>query len=466
LNELNILNGLNDGGIMERLELSQELGRDILAMAKAQGASQGDVVMVESDSFFVTVRLGEVEKISQAQEKRLGLRLFFGSSSASASTSDISRKSIARLVEDTTRMARATAQDPHSGLPAAEDLAREIHELDLLDAGARSISVEEKIQMAMETEKSALGLDSRITNSEGAEFSSNFGRVIYASSHGFSGEYQGSTFGHSVAPVAKADGSMQRDYWYSSNRKFARLESPKSVGEKAAQRTLRRLGARKVKTCEVPIVFDPEISGSLLRNLSSAISGYSLYKGASFLVGKLGAQIASELVSVIDDGTIPGALGSRPFDGEGLPTGNKTIVEKGRLQSYLLDTYSGRKLGMGSTGNASRSVGEPPGVAPSNFYLAPGMHSPDAIIRSVKQGFYVTELIGFGVNMVTGDYSRGAAGLWIQDGELSYPVEEVTIAGNLKEMFQNIEMVGDDLEMRGRIAAPTLKISQMTVAGN
>ena len=451
---------------MERLELSQELGRDILAMAKAQGASQGDVVMVESDSFFVTVRLGEVEKISQAQEKRLGLRLFFGSSSASASTSDISKKSIALLVEDTTRMARATAQDPHSGLPAAEDLAHEIYELDLLDAGARSISVEEKIQMATETEKSALELDSRITNSEGAEFSNSFGRVIYASSHGFSGEYHGSTFGHSVAPVAKADGSMQRDYWYSSNRKFARLESPKNVGEKAAQRALRRLGARKVKTCEVPIVFDPEISASLLRNLSSAISGYSLYKGASFLAGKLDAQIASELVTVVDDGTIPGALGSRPFDGEGLPTRNKTIVEKGRLQSYLLDTYSGRKLGMGSTGNASRSVGEPPGVAPLNFYLAPGMHSPDEIIRSVKQGFYVTELIGFGVNMVTGDYSRGAAGLWIEDGEFSYPVEEVTIAGNLKDMFQNIEMVGDDLEMRGRIVAPTLKISQMTVAGN
>ncbi|HSF56843.1 MAG TPA: TldD/PmbA family protein [Candidatus Binatia bacterium] len=451
---------------MERLELSQELGRDVLAMAKAQGASQGDVVMVESDSFFVTVRLGEVEKISQAQEKRLGLRLFFGSSSASASTSDISKKSVARLVEDTTRMARATAKDPHSGLPGAEDLAGEVRDLDLLDTEARSVSVEEKIQMATQMEKSALELDPRITNSEGAEFSNNFGRVIYASSHGFVGEYHGSTFGHSVAPVAKANGSMQRDYWYSSNRKFARLESPKAVGEKAAQRALRRLGARKVKTCEVPVVFDPEMSASLLRNLSSAISGYSLYKGASFLVGKLGAQIASELVTVVDDGTIPGALGSRPFDGEGLPTRNKTVVEKGCLQSYLLDTYSGRKLGMASTANASRSVGEPPAVAPSNFYLAAGMHSPDAIIRSVKHGFYVTELIGFGVNMVTGDYSRGAVGLWIEDGELSYPVEEVTIAGNLKDMFQNIEMVGNDLEMRGRIAAPTLKISQMTVAGN
>jgi len=451
---------------MDRYELSQDLARDILAQAKAKGASQGDVVMVEGDSFFVTVRMGEVEKISQAGEKRLGLRLFFGNSSASASTSDISKDSVERLVDDTAQMARATAQDPHSGLPPAENLARDLPDLDLLDEEARGVSVEEKIQIAMTAEKSALEFDSRITNSEGGEFSNNFGRVIYASSHGFSGEYQGSTFGHSVAPVAKSNGSMQRDYWYSSNRKFARLESPKSVGEKAAQRVLRRLGGSKVKTCEVPVIFDPEMAGSLLRNLSSAISGYALYKGASFLVGKLGTQIASELVTVIDDGTIRGAMGSRPFDGEGLPIKNKIIVEKGRLQSYLLDSYSGRKLGMESTGNASRSVGEPPGVAPANFFFAAGGHTPEEIIETVKQGFYVTELIGFGVNLVTGDYSRGAAGLWIENGELTRPVEEVTIAGNLKEMFQNIEMVGNDLELRGRIAAPTVKISQMTVAGN
>jgi PmbA protein len=451
---------------MERYELSQDLARDILAKAKVRGASQGDVVMAESQSFFVTVRMGEVEKISQSGEKRLGLRLFFRNSSASASTSDISQQAIERLVEDTVQMARATAQDPHGGLPQADELARDIADLDLLDDGARSVSVEEKIQIALDAEKSALAVDSRINNSEGAEFSNGFGRVIYASSHGFSGEYEGSTFGHSVAPVATSNGSMQRDYWYSSNRKFSRLESPQSVGEKAARRVLRRLGARKVKTCEVPIIFEPEIAGSLLRNLSSAISGYALYKGASFLIGKLGAQIGSALLTVIDDGTIPGALGSKPFDGEGLATRRKTIVEQGTLQSYLLDSYSGRKLGMASTGNASRSVGESPGVAPANFYLSAGKHSPEEIIGSVKQGFYVTELIGFGVNMITGDYSRGAAGLWIENGELAYPVEEVTIAGNLKDMFQNIDMVGNDLEMRGRICAPTVKISRMTVAGN
>ncbi len=451
---------------MERYELSQELGQKLLAQAKAKGATQGDVVMVEGDSFFVTVRLGEVEKISQAQEKRLGLRLFFGSSSASASTSDISKKALEGLVEDTAKMARATAQDPHSGLPVPEVLARETADLDLMDDAARSVSVEEKIQLALNTEKSAMDFDPRITNSEGAEFSNNFGRVIYANSHGFCGEYQGSMFGHSVAPVASQNGAMQRDYWYSSNRKFSRLETAESVGKKAAERVLRRLGGRKIKTCEVPVVFDPDMAASLLRNLSSALSGYALYKGASFLIGQLGTKIASELVTVIDDGTLPGALGSRPFDGEGLPTGKKMIVNRGQLESYLLDTYSGKKLGMASTASASRSVGEPPGVAPSNFYLPAGAHSPAAIVGSVQRGLYLTELIGFGVNLVTGDYSRGAAGIWIEGGALAYPVEEVTIAGNLKEMLQNIEMVGNDLEMRGRIAAPTIKISRMTVAGN
>jgi PmbA protein len=450
---------------MERFELSQDLGREILAIANAKGASAGDVVMAESESFFVTVRMGEVEKISQAGEKRLGLRLFFGQSSASASTSDISTGSIEKLVEDTVKMARATAQDPHSGLPPQEALAREVSQLDLIDDGARAVSVDEKIQIALNTEKSALGFDPRITNSEGAEFSNQFGRVIYVSSHGFAGEYSGSTFGHSVSPVAKSNGSMQRDYWYSSNRKFARLASSAEVGEKAARRVLRRLGGRKVKTCEAPVVFDPEMAASLLRNLSSALSGYSLYKGASFLVDQLGAKIGSELLSVIDDGTLPGALGSRPFDGEGLPTRKKTVVEKGELRSYLLDTYSGKKLGMASTANASRAVGEPPGVSPANFYLVPGTHSPEQIIPTPPNGHYVTEMIGFGVNMVTGDFSRGAAGLWIENGELAFPVEEIIIAGNLKEMFQAIEMVGNDLEMRGRIAAPTVKISRMTVAG-
>ena len=450
---------------MERLDLSPALGQEVLAMAKARGASHGDVVMVENESFFVTVRMREVEKISQAGEKRVGLRLFFGNSSASASTSDISRQSIEKLVADTAKMAQATAQDPDSGLPEPGQLARELPDLDLFDGSARGLSVDERIRLALESEEAALACDSRITNSEGAEFSNQFGRVIYASSGGFAGEYRGSTFGQSVAPVASENGSMQRDYWYSSSRKFAGLEPAASIGARAAQRVLRRLGARKIKTCVAPVIFDTEMAASLLRNLASALSGYSLYKGASFLAGKLGTNIGSEWLTVIDDGTIPSALGSRPFDGEGLPVSKKTVIDRGRLQSYLLDTYSGKKLGMASTGNASRAAGEPPGVSPANFYLVPGNDSPQQIIASVNSGLYVTEMIGFGVNMVTGDYSRGASGLWIENGELAYPVEEITIAGNLKEMFQNIEAVGNDLEFRGRIASPTVKISSMTIAG-
>ena len=450
---------------MERLQLTPELALDVLAQGRKKGATAGDVVMAESDSSFVTVRLGEVDKVSQAQEKRLGLRLFFGTSSASASTSDISTGAIERLVDDTCALARATAKDEYSGLPAPEALAKEVPDLDLADDG-RAISIDDKIRLARDAEKAALDSDPRITNSEGGEFSSHASRVLYANSYGFAAEYRATSYGLSVAPVASSNGSMQRDYWYSSQRKFARLEAPEALGRRAAERALRRLGARKVKTRDCPVVFDPEIAATLLRQLSSALSGYSLYKGASFLVGKLGEKIASEAVTLIDDGTIPGALGSKPFDGEGLATKKKTIVERGVLTSYLLDTYSGKKLGLPSTGNASRGIGDAPGVGPLNFYLLPGPHAPEEIVASVKDGFYVTELMGFGVNLVTGDYSRGAVGIWIENGKLAYPVEEVTIAGNLKEMLNNVEMVGNDLEFRGRIAAPTLKISRMTVAGD
>ncbi|MBI4529335.1 MAG: TldD/PmbA family protein, partial [Deltaproteobacteria bacterium] len=320
---------------MKRLELSQDLARDIVLRARTRGATAADVVMVESENFFVTVRLGEVEKISQAQEKRVGLRLFFGSSSATASTSDVSTDAIERLVEDTCALARVTARDEYSGLPEPECLARKWPDLDLLDETAHSLSVEERTRMAILAEETALGADPKVVNSEGAEFSNDFHRVVYASSHDFFGEYRGSAFNLSVSPVAAQNGSMQRDYWYSSQRKFSSLQSPEAVGKEAARRALRRLGARKVKTREVPVVFDPETAASLLRHLASAISGYSLYKGASFLTGKLGSRIASEPFTVIDDGMIPAALGSKPFDGEGLPTTKKIIVERGILDSYL-----------------------------------------------------------------------------------------------------------------------------------
>ena len=328
------------------------------------------------------------------------------------------------------------------------------------------MSTETQIELARQAEGAAMAADKRITNSEGAEFDSSSGLVILANTRGFLGEYRSSHFSVSVSPIATEDSTaMQRDYWYAVQRRFSRLESPESVGREAARRAVRRLGARKLSTRRTPVIFDPETAGSLLGNLCSAVSGHALYKGASFLIGRLGTRLAPEFVTVYDDGRRPGGLGSRPFDGDGLPTRKTTVVDSGMLSSYLLDTYSGRKLGMSSTGNASRAVGESPTAGPTNFYLAPGTASPEEIIRSVRAGLYVTELIGFGVNMVTGDYSRGVAGQWIENGEMTYPVEEITIAGNLKQMLADIEMVGNDLEFRGRIASPTIKIREMTIAG-
>jgi PmbA protein len=258
---------------------------------------------------------------------------------------------------------------------------------------------------------------------------------------------------------------MQRDGWYSAQRRLQHLETPEAIGRTAARRALRRLGARKVSTQQVPVVFDPDTAASLLRTICGAVSGSAIYRSASFLTGKLSQQVASTDLTVVDDGRMAGKLGSRPFDGEGLPTRRTAVIQDGVLASYLLDTYTGRKLGMASTGNASRSLGQLPSVAPTNCHIVPGPYSPAQIIRTVDRGLYVTEMIGFGVNLVTGDYSRGAVGIWIENGELTYPVEEITIAGNLNTMLQQIEMVGNALEWRGSVVAPTLKIARMTVAG-
>ncbi len=451
---------------MDRVEQDlKPLAADMLERAKRDGSSEAEVMIADGETFSVQVRLSAVDRLTKAREKRLGLRVFVGQRSASASTSDFSRESLNRLVSDTCSLAAAVAEDDMSGLPAGELMAGDVPDLDLYDP--TSLSTEAQIDLARRTEAAALAADSRIINSEGAEFDSSSGRIVLGTTRGFLGEYRSSSFSVSVSPIAAAPDStgMQRDSWYAVQRKFARLDSPESVGQEAARRAVRRLGARKLATRRVPVIFDPETAGSLLANLCGAVSGYALYKGASFLIGQLGKRLAPEFVTIYDDGRLPGGLGSRPFDGEGLPTRKTTVVDRGVLASYLLDTYSGKKLGLASTGNASRGVGESPSVGPTNFYVVPGATDPAEIIRSVRGGLYVTELIGFGVNMVTGDYSRGAAGLWIENGELAYPVEEITIAGNLKRMFADIEMVGNDLVFRGRIASPTIKLGEMTIAG-
>jgi len=289
---------------------------------------------------------------------------------------------------------------------------------------------------------------------------------VLVNSHGFVGEYRRSYCSVAAIPIAQDEkGNMQRDFWFSVARSLAKLESAEEVGKVAAQRTVRRLGARKAKTAHVPVIFDPMVSASILEHIFEGVNGDSVYRGASFLAGKLGQKIAGDTVTVIDDGTMPGGFGTAPFDGEGIPTRRKLVIENGVLKSYLLNTYTAKKLGLETTANASRGLAGTPGIGPGNYFLQPGARTPKQMIADVKEGLYVTEFLGHGANLVTGDYSRGASGLWISGGELTYPVEEITVAGNLKEMFFHISEVANDLEFRGSVAAPTIRIDGLTVGG-
>jgi PmbA protein len=439
--------------------------QDLLGRARAQGAVEADAFMVEEEVQTAQVRLGQVESLKHARENRCSLRIFTTTGSASATTSDLSRAALDRLIDETVALARVTQRDQHDGLPAPETLARELPELDLWDAEGHGLAVEEKVERARRAEAAALGADPRVTNSEGAEYYDRQSRVAYAASGGFAARFRLSSFALSVTPVASENGHMERDYWYSQARKLSRVEPPEVLGREAARRACRRLGARKQATAEVPVVFDPETAASLVRSFAVAASGPSLYRGTSFLMGRMGERLAPAPVTLVDDPLLAGGLGSRPFDGEGLPSRRTVLLDRGVLTSYLLDTYSARKLGLAATGHAARESGGGVTVGYTNLYLEPGPHSPEAIIGSVARGLYVTELIGFGINFVTGDYSRGAVGYWIEDGRLAYPVEEITVAGNLLEMYRQIEMVGSDLSFRDQTAAPTVKIGRMTVAG-
>ena len=440
--------------------------QDLLQTARSRGATGGDALLVDSTSFDTQVRLGDVETVQNSHQKRLGLRLFFGQRSATTSTSDFSPASLRQLLDDTCVLAQAMADDEHAGLPEADEAATSVPDLGLCDDSLQQLPPAERIAMARQAEKAALDYDSRITNSEGGSYDSSQGEVTYVNSHGFVGQYSASLASMSVSSIASDASGMQSGSWFTAGRRLESLEAPDTLGREAARRTLRRLGARRVPTQKVPVVFEASIAAGLLNHLFSAVSGSAIYRAASFLTDSIGEKIAPDTVTVFDDGTLPGAPGSKPFDGEGLPTRRTAVVENGVLLTYLLDTYTGRKLGMRSTGNAARSAGDAPSVSPTNFFLVPGEATPEEIIASVPSGLYVTGLIGFGVNPVTGDYSRGASGLWIEGGELTYAVEEITIAGNLRQMLADIEMIGNDLDRRRRVMAPTLKIREMTIAGS
>jgi PmbA protein len=446
------------------------LATDIVARALRAGADDAEVTIHEGDEFSTTVRMGQVETLKESGSRGMGLRVLVagnnGYRTASTSTSDFTPEGITHLVNGAIALARVTSEDPFAGLPDTSEFGQLEGDLELYHEDVYSLPTAERIEYARRAEAAALAADTRITNSDGGSFDAATGRRVFANSRGFAGEYRASSCSLSVSPIALgSNGEMQRDYWYTYARSLKNLDTPESVGLEAARRTLRRLDARRVKTQQVPLVFSPEMARSLIGAIFNAASGDSIYRGASFFTSKLGQQVAAPSVTVVDDGTVIGGLGTSPFDGEGLPSRRNVIVENGVLVHYMLNTYTARKLNMKSTANASRGLAGNPGIGANNLFLVAGTQSPDEILRDIPSGLYVTGLMGQGINMVTGDYSRGASGLWIENGRLTYPVQEITVAGNLKDMFQNITAIGNDLVFRGSVASPTLRIDGMTIAG-
>jgi PmbA protein len=373
-------------------------------------------------------------------------------------------------------LVKVTEEDPFAGLPDADEFGSVDSrmtggDLHLYYDDVYSLPGAERIEWARRAEAAALEADPRIVNSDGGSFDAATGRKVLANSRGFMGGYRSSYAGVSAVPLAKdANGQMQRDYWWSSARRLADIETPELIGREAARRTLRRLGARRVPTQRVPIVFASEVAQSLIGAVFEAASGDAIWRGASFLAGRLGEPIAAANLTIIDDNTMllptgAGGFGSSPFDGEGLPSLRTVVVENGVLRNYMLNTYTARKLKMKSTHNASRGLAGTPGIGCGNLYLQPGSLTQEQILAEVSSGLYVTGLMGSGVNLVTGDYSRGATGLWIENGVLTHAVEEVTIAGNLAEMLRNVTAIGNDMVFRGAVASPTLRIDGMTIAG-
>jgi PmbA protein len=446
-----------------KLDLTKESALDLAREAVRRGASAAEVVMRHRTDFSVSVRLGEVETLKQSSDQGLGLRVLIDGKQASVSGSELRRDTVMSLLDEAIELAKATSSDDTAGLPEPGELATSIPNLDLYDEAIEQLPTEEKIELALRAERAAKDYSDQIINFDGGGFDSASGKAILANSLGFAGEYSATSCSLVAVPVASENGKMQRDYWYDVRRKLSELNTPEDIGVTAAKRTLRKLGARSVPTQSVPVVFEPNIARDLVGDIFNAVSGESIFRKSSFLVGQLGERVASERLTVVDDGQMPSGLGSRPFDGEGLPTRRTVVINHGVLESYLLNTYTARKLGLKSTGNAGRGLVGAPSVEAGNMYVEPGSHSPEEIVKSVNKGFYVTEVIGFGVNIVTGDYSRSASGMWIESGELTFPVQGVTIAGNLKEILNAVEMIGNDLDFRGNIVSPTLLIGRMTI---
>ena len=426
----------------------------VLDLSADRGATSAEAAVSSDTGLSVTARLGEVETLEYHKDQGVGVTVYFGQRKGSSSSSDLRPEALAEAVEAACRIARYTEEDECAGLADAELMAYDYPDLELDHPWA--IDAEAAVELAKQTEASALELDERITNSDGGSVNAFRGASVYGNSHGFIGGYSATRHSMSCSVIGEAEGLMQRDYWYSVSRDPSQLEPPEQIGRLAAERTLHRLGARQISTRQAPIIFAADIARSFIGHFVGAIRGSAQYRKASFLLDHLGQQIFPEEIHIHEQPYIHGGLGSAPFDSEGVKAREKDMIADGVLQSYVLDSYSARKLGMQTTGNAG-------GVR--NLMVDPTAGDLQSIMQDMGTGLLVTELIGHGINMVTGDYSRGASGFWIENGEIAYPVEEITIAGNLKNMFMGIRAVGSDIDNRGSIRTGSILIDQMTIAG-
>jgi len=443
------------------------VAEDLVRRARKHGANDADVLVSAATEFEATVREGQLERLVEAGSKALGLRVFVDARSAICYTSDFSPAALEKLAEDTVELAAITDPDEAAGLPDPTDWAqRNDLDLELYDPALPGVPNDRKIAMARLCEEAAFAFDPRITRSDGATCSTDVGIRAFANSRGFAAAYPFSSASLQVEVMADdEDGKKRNDHWYTAERFFDRLEKPEDVGRKAAERALARLGAKKVPTRQVPVVWENKLAQRLIGFIARAASGEALYRRQTFLMDLEGEKVASPLVSIVDDPLLPAWLGSRPFDGEGVTTRRNEILVEGVFRGFLFDSYTARKTGHRTTGSAHRGVGGPPSVGSSNLVFQAGTSSLDEILGSVQDGLFLTDLMGFGVNITTGDFSQGAGGHWIENGKLSYPVTEINVSGNLREMLRDVEMVGNDLFVRGSAAAPTVLMAKLMVSG-
>ena len=434
-------------------DMLQALASDALSQARDAGATSAEVGVSLSDGLSVTMRMGEVDTLEHYRDRSLAITVYRGQCKGSATTNDFSASAVRDAVAAACSIASFTAEDKYAGLADAELMATEVADLDLYHPW--QIDAQQAIELAGQCEAAALQTEG-ITNSDGATVTRYGAYAVYANSHGFNGGFAGSRHSITCSVIGGRDDAMQRDYWYSSARNPASLETAVDIGHRAAQRTLARLGARKIKTCEAPVLFAPEMARSLLGNFVAAIRGSALYRKSTFLLDHKGKKIFPSFVDIAEQPRLPGALGSAPFDNEGVATFDRQLVADGVLLDYVLDSYSARRLGLRTTANAG-------GVR--NVTIRPGVSDQAALLQSMGSGLLLTEMMGQGINLVTGDYSRGASGFWVENGEIQFPVEEITVAGNLRDMFANLVAIGNDVDTRGNIRTGSLLVDRMTIAG-